>query len=356
MSNEEKTEEATPRRREKEKDKGNIAKSQDFSSSLMLAVGVGAFYTLTSQIFDDLKASMYDTFTQLNPANIPNDDLMSIFSPYAVTTGKILGPFFLVLLIGAVVVKRLEVGAVFAKEALKPKMTNLSPSNAIKMLGKKLNPFAPKTMMELAKSLAKLAVVTAVGMNVILKRKDDLFSLLGVNMDTGLAVMGSVIMEILINVCLVMLLIGFIDKKYQDYEFNKSIKMSKQEVKDEWKNTEGDPVVKGKIRSIQMKFAQQKMMGGVKAADVVVTNPTHYAVALKYDNDKNAVPRVVAKGVDFIAFKIREVAKNNNVPIVENRPLARSLYKLVPIDGIIPPELYVAVAEVLSYVYKNKGK
>ena len=132
--------------------------------------------------------------------------------------------------------------------------------------------------------------------------------------------------------------------------------MTKQEVKDEWKNMEGDPVIKGKIRSIQMKFAQQRMMGGVKQADVVVTNPTHYAVALKYDQQETPVPMVVAKGVDFIAFKIREIAKANNIPIVENRPLARSLYKLVPIDGIIPPELYVAVAEVLSFVFKNRQK
>ena len=132
--------------------------------------------------------------------------------------------------------------------------------------------------------------------------------------------------------------------------------MSKQEVKDEMKNIEGDPKIKGKIRSFQISMMQQKMMSSVPEADVVVVNPTHYAVALVYDPLKTPVPKVVAKGVDFVAFKIREIAKNNGVPIVENKPLARSLYKLVDINGIIPQELYVAVAEILQYVYSLKNK
>ena len=132
--------------------------------------------------------------------------------------------------------------------------------------------------------------------------------------------------------------------------------MSKQEVKDEWKNIEGDPKVKGRIRSFGMKIMQQKMMSKVKEADVVVVNPTHYAVALKYDPTQNAAPIVVAKGVDFIAFKIREIAKNNNIPIIENKPLARSLYKLVEVDHFIPQELYVAVAEILQFVYSRKNR
>ena len=132
--------------------------------------------------------------------------------------------------------------------------------------------------------------------------------------------------------------------------------MTKQEVKDEWKNIEGDPKVKAKVRAFQMQIMQQKMMSSIKEADVVVVNPTHYAVAIKYDPMTTPVPEVVAKGVDFLAFKIREVAKNNNIPIVENRPLAQSLYKLVPIGGIIPQELYVAVAEVLKFVYQGKQR
>ena len=179
---------------------------------------------------------------------------------------------------------------------------------------------------------------------------------MGQSLTTGFSVIGSVLSQMLINICLAMLVIGILDKKYQDYEYEKSIKMTKQEIKDEYKETEGDAQVKSKIRAIQMRIARQRMLANVAEASVVVTNPTHYAVALKFDRLKNPAPVVVAKGVDFLAFKIREQAYANKVPVVENPPLARALYKLVPIDGIIPQEMFTAVAEVLAYVYhKNKG-
>ncbi|MBQ3102383.1 flagellar biosynthesis protein FlhB [bacterium] len=355
MANE-KTEKATPKRRNKERDKGNISKSQDFVSSITLTVGVACLYVLTTNMLEHLKNLMRETFGHLHPATLPKEDYISVFVPSVHTTVAILLPFFFFISLAALFVKRSEVGALFAKDVLKPKIDKLLPANALRALWQKINIFSPKTLVEFAKSIAKLIAVGIVGTNVIIKRKEDLFGLLGVDMETALSILGSVIMEILIAVCIIMLIIGIIDKKFQDYEYEKSIKMTKQEVKDEWKNAEGDPVIKGKIRSIQMKFAQQRMMGGVKQSDVVVTNPTHYAVAIKYDQQEQPVPKVMAKGVDLLAFKIREVAKANGIPIVENKPLARSLYKLVPIDGIIPPELYVAVAEVLSFVFKNRTK
>ena len=355
MANE-KTEKATPKRRNKERDKGNISKSQDFVSSITLTVGVACLYVLTTNMIEHLKNLMRETFGHLHPATLPKEDYISVFVPSVHTTVAILLPFFFFISLAALFVKRSEVGALFAKDVLKPKIDKLLPANALRALWQKINIFSPKTLVEFAKSIAKLIAVGIVGTNVIIKRKEDLFGLLGVDMETALSILGSVIIEILIAVCIIMLIIGIIDKKFQDYEYEKSIKMTKQEVKDEWKNAEGDPVIKGKIRSIQMKFAQQRMMGGVKQSDVVVTNPTHYAVAIKYDQQEQPVPKVMAKGVDLLAFKIREVAKANGIPIVENKPLARSLYKLVPIDGIIPPELYVAVAEVLSFVFKNRTK
>jgi flagellar biosynthetic protein FlhB len=198
-------------------------------------------------------------------------------------------------------------------------------------------------------------VVGSCGFSVLNGRKDELYGLLGMDINSSFVIIGSILTKMLINMCLAMIVLGIFDKKYQDYEFEKSIKMSKQEIKDEMKDTEGDPKIKSRIRSIQMRMAQQKMMSAIPQADVVVTNPTHYAVAIKYDKSKAPAPMVVAKGVDFVAFKIREVATHNNIPIIENRPLARALYKLVPIDGIIPADMFVAVAEVLAYVY-NKDK
>lgn len=356
MANEEKTESATPRRREKERDKGNIAKSQDFTSSLMLTLGVGVLFALSSSMLQNIQTMLYQAFTHLKPEDINESNVMGIFLPYAQGAGQILIPFLLLLCIGAIFIQRLQTGALFAKEALKPRADKLLPGNMIKALLKKFNFFEPKTMMELAKSLAKLAVVGIVGFNVINKRKGELFSTIGMDVHTSFVIVGSVIFELIITICIILLIIGILDKKFQDYQYEKSIKMTKQEVKDEWKNIEGDPKIKAKVRAFQMQIMQQKMMSSIKEADVVVVNPTHYAVAIKYDPDTAPVPQVLAKGVDFLAFKIREVAKNNNIPIVENKPLAQSLYKLVPIGGIIPQELYVAVAEVLRFVYSAKGK
>lgn len=352
----EKTEEATPKRRQKERDKGNIAKSQDFTSSLMLISGVGLIYAMGTGMLEKIKSMLSDTFLHLNPNNIPEDNFIGLMTPFFGSYCEITILFFAFLAIAAIIILRFQTGNLFAKEALKPSFNKLSPANALKNLIQKLNIFKPKQMVELVKSLIKTILVAAVGFNIIMKRKDELFGLIGADPSTGLVVMGDVIFEILISLCFLLLIIGFIDKKYQDWEYNKSIKMTKQEVKDEWKNVEGDPKIKGKIRSFQMKIMQQKMMTKVKEADVVVVNPTHYAVALMYNPDKVPAPVVVAKGVDFVAFKIREIAKNNGIPIVENKPLARSLYKLVEIDQIIPQELYTAVAEILHYVYSQKGK
>ncbi len=352
----EKTEEATPKRRQKERNKGNIAKSQDFTSSLLLTSGIALIYAMGSGMLEKIQSLLMRTFSELNPNNIPEDNFIGLFAPFMASYCDLTVLFFMFLCIAAIIILRFQTGNLFAKEALKPTLNKLSPANAFKNLIQKINIFKPKQMVELVKSLIKTILVAAVGFNVVLKRKEDLFGLIGADPSTGLAVIGNVVFEILISLCVLLIIIGIIDRKYQVWEYNKSIKMTKQEVKDEWKNIEGDPKIKGKIRSFQMKILQQKMMTKVKEADVVVVNPTHFAVALMYNPDKVPAPVVVAKGVDFVAFKIREIAKNNGIPIVENKPLARSLYKLVEIDQIIPQELYTAVAEILHYVYSQKGK
>ena len=352
----EKTEEATPKRKQKERDRGHISKSQDFTASLMLTLGVALIFAMGKGMLEKLSTMLINTFTHLNPKAISDNDGVGILTPYFTHYADITLLFFAFLAIGAVVILRLQTGALFAKEALKPNFKKLSPASAFKALINKINIFKPRQMVELVKSILKTTIVAVVGFNVIMKRRDDLFALIGADPSTGFVVIGSVIFELLASLCVLLIIIGIIDKKYQDWEYNKSIKMSKQEVKDEWKNIEGDPKIKGKIRSFQMKIMQQKMMSKVKEADVVVVNPTHYAVAIMYNPQKVPAPVVLAKGVDFIAFKIREIAKNNGIPIVENKPLARSLYKLVEVDQMIPQELYVAVAEILQYVYSQKKR
>jgi flagellar biosynthetic protein FliR/FlhB len=183
-----------------------------------------------------------------------------------------------------------------------------------------------------------------------------MYALLGADPNIVFNVIGSILAQMFLNMCLAILIIGFIDLKFQTHQFEKSIKMTKQEVKDEYKDTEGDPKIKSKIKAFGMQILQQKIMSAVPTADVVVTNPTHYAVALKYDRSVKPVPYVVAKGADFIAFKIREIATSHDIPIIENIPLARLIYKEVEIDQEIPEEMYKAVAEVLVAVYKIKNK
>lgn len=351
----ERTEEATPKRREDERKKGNISRSQDMTAALTISAAVGLLFVLAPIILEKLKNLLYYTCTHLKPDEIEVNDIITIFAPYAKITGEILLPFLLGLMVVTALIMRLQVGALFATEKIKPKIDKLTPSSILKGLKKILNPFEPKNMVEITKSVLKMAVVGYCGFAAVNGRKDELLGLLGVDIPTAFAVLASILTQMIINICVAMLIIGFIDKKYQDYEYNKSLKMTKQEIKDEWKNMEGDPIIKSKIKSAQMQFMRQKMMSAVPKADVVVANPTHFSVALKYDKDIAPAPVVVAKGVDYMAFKIREIAKANGVPIVENKPLARSLYKLVQVDQVIPAELYVAVAEILAFVYGKDG-
>ncbi len=351
----ERTEEATPKRREEERKKGNISKSQDLTSALSMITGVGLLFVLSPIILEKLQNLLYYTFTHLNPDEIQVDDIIALFAPYAKITGDILLPFMLGLMVATAIVIRIQVGALFSLEKIKPKGDKLTPSGIVQGLKKMMNPFEPKNMVEITKSFLKMGIVGYVGFTTVMGRKDEILGLLGVDIPTAFAVLASILTQMVINICIAMLILGFIDKKYQDYEYNKSIKMTKQEIKDEWKNMEGDPIIKSKIKSAQMQFMKQKMMSAVPQADVVVANPTHFSVALKYDKSIAPAPVVVAKGVDYMAFKIREIAKANNVPIVENKPLARSLYKLVKVDQVIPAELYVAVAEILAFVYGKNG-
>lgn len=354
----EKTEEATSRRRGKEREKGNISKSQDLNSAIILTIGIGLLGMLAGGILSKIQTLLIDTLSHLNPKDISSEDVTLILGPFVKTTAQILIPFLIPLTIIGALILRMQVGNVLATDRIKFNLENIAPSKILNNAKKMLNPAEPRNLVELVKSFIKLIVVFLCGYSVLSGRKDELYALFGASVASSFSVIGSIMSQMLVNMCLAMLVIGILDKKYQDYEYEKSIKMTKQEVKDEYKDTEGDPKIKAKIRSMQMRMARNKMMSNVATADVIVTNPTHYAVALEYNRAKSPAPKVVAKGVDFVAFKIREIGQNNNIPIVENPPLARALYKLVPIDGIIPSDMFVAVAEVLAYVYNqnNRGR
>lgn len=353
MSSAERTEDATPKRREDERKKGNIARSQDMSSALVITAGVSLLIAMMAQILEKMKQAVFIGITEIHPDKINTESFSVILAPYAKLAGEILFPFLIALALLTAVIIRMQVGPMFAIDKLKPKLDKFSGGQIMQALKKMFNPFEPKNLVEMTKSFLKMGLVGYVGYSVIQSRKDELFGLIGADVNTSLAVLGSILLQMVVDMCLAMLIMGFLDKKYQTYEYEKSIKMTKQEVKDEYKNIEGDPTIKAKIRAAQMQMMRQKMMSAVPQADVVVANPTHYSVAIKYDKSKAPAPMVVAKGVDFMAFKIREIAKANDVPIIVNKPLARALYKLVKVDTVIPADLYVAVAEILAFVYKK---
>lgn len=350
----ERTEKATPRRRDKERGKGNVANSRDLSSALILTTGVALISVFSGYILNKFKTTMIHAFTSLNPDNISSNDIAAIFAPYVRSCAEIIIPLFLCLFVVGIIVIRMQIGKVFAIDKITPKFSNISPKKAIDGLKKLFNFFEPRKLVEFVKSLIKLLIVGCTGFMVVKSRIDELYGILGADVHTGFMVIGSILTQMIIEMCIAMIILGIFDRFYQDWEYEKSLKMTKQEVKDEMKDIEGDPKIKAKIRAAGMKILQQKMMSAVPSADVVVTNPTHYAVALKYDKAVAPAPIVVAKGVDFVAFKIREIAKENHVPIVENRAVARALFNLVPIDGIIPSDMFTAVAEILAMVYRNK--
>ena len=355
MANE-KTEEATPKRKEDERKKGNIAKSQDFQSALLLTLAFALLFAISKFSFGNLQTMSQWAFTHLHPNLLNPENVIGFLTPFAIYTVKIAVPFLVGYFLIVLVAIRLLTGAIFSPSRVKLDFSKLAPSKLLNALKTKMNIFSLKNIVELAKCFVKFLIVGSCGYSTLMARKDDLLGLLGADVNTSFAVLSDVLVQMLLAMLVAMMILGFLDKKYQDYEYNKSLKMSKQEVKDEWKNREGDPYIKSKIKSVQMQMATQKMLGSVPTADVVVTNPSHYAVAIKYDALKAPAPIVVAKGVDYMAFKIRDIAKEHNIAIVENKPLARSLYKMVDVNKVIPVELYTAVAEVLSYVYnKNRG-
>ena len=350
----EKTEKATPKRREKSRGEGQVSKSQDLNAAITLSVSMVVLIMYAPFIFNKFKSITISTFKNLNPHLVDKTNFLGFLANYLSDVLVILLPIMAIMFVAGIITNYIQVGPLLSFKAIKPDLSKIGPKKIL-MGFKKF--FELKSFVELIKSFIKILIIGGIGYSVINKHILEITSLLGGDLIYGIIVISKVVFELVFQICIVLLILGILDKKYQDYEYEKTLKMTKQDIKDERKNIEGDPKIKARIRNIQMKFALQRMMSAVPSANVVVVNPTHYAVALKYDINKAPTPQVVAKGVDYNAFKIREIAEINKIPIVENPPLARTLYKVVPLDGMIPAELYVAVAEILAFVYKtNKRK
>ena len=340
----EKTEEPTAKKLTDARKEGQVAKGKDLTASVMLLVlfmvlrfTVGNIgeriiecfnknYTLIGDLFD----SMHGEFNMQYSIQVLRTTALDML--------LILLPFFAVGFIVAIVIEIVQVKWKPTSKPLKPKLSKF------------------KTLVNLLKQIAILVIIGIVVYNKLKGRMADIYKLYDIPLTAAIELLADIIFDIGTVICVIYLVIGVIDYVYEKRKFKKDMMMTKQEVKDEWKNTEGSPEVKQKQRQKMAEVSRRRMMQAVPEADVVITNPTHFAVALKYEQNKGKAPVVVAKGEDYLAARIKEAARENNVEIVENKPLARMLYYNVELDEEIPPELYQAVAEVLAFVYNIKNK
>ncbi|MBP5198091.1 MAG: flagellar biosynthesis protein FlhB [Lachnospiraceae bacterium] len=352
----EKTEQATPKKLNDARKKGQVAKSKEIYNG----VGLLALFVLlrfwTAHIgtsflnmFSFVYGKIDDTVVFWH-GFMPENDSFMIFREVLINILIILAPVLAIMFVLAVVCDIAQVGWKVTGEPLKPKLEKLNPLNGVKRL------FSLNSLVELIKSILKIFLIAYVCYTYLRDKWSMLFFLFDMPMLQALKELLSVVCTLGFRITIVYLIISVADLVYQKQKFKYDMKMTKNEVKEEFKQAEGDPQIKGKIRQRMREASQRRMMQDVPRADVVITNPTHYAVAISYDPDVSDAPIVLAKGEDYLAAKIKEVARENHVEIVENKPLARMLYANVEIGEAIPPELYQAVAEVLAFVYHLKGK
>lgn len=346
----EKTEKATPKKRQDAKNKGQVAKSQDVNTAIVM-LSVFMLLMVTGSYMKEAIIGLFTEFFQGSMlTELTEENVQTIFLDILKKTARLLAPVMAVALISGIAANLMQTGFLFSTEAIQFKLEKIDPIKGFKRI------FSMRAIVELLKSILKISFVGLVTFFVIWQRMDEIMTLSQRSVDAAMAILADITLKVGLYASAALLFLSLLDYLYQKYDFEKSIRMSKQDIKDEYKNIEGDPRIKSKIKQKQREMAMQRMMQEIPKADVVITNPTHYAIALKYDEQKLDAPYVIAKGVDFVAQKIKYVAKENDIVMMENRPLARSLYDQTEIGQAIPEEFFKAVAEILAFVYKTKGK
>jgi flagellar biosynthetic protein FlhB len=349
-SGQEKTEEATPRRRERAREEGQVPKSMEINTTFILISGVVAFYFFADTFYGNIAESIRFYFERASDLAVVEESIHTIMLGVGRRVLEILYPFFLILIVVALIINFMQVGFLLSPKALQPKMSKINPIKGLQNL------VSMRGGVQLLKSIAKMFLIAPVMIWTIYTILPENMILVHEDVKDILIHIGLKALDVAIKALLIMLILAIIDFVYQRWQNNEDMKMSKEEVRQEMKDVQGDPKIKQRIRSIQQEMSRKRMMEQVPEAEVVVTNPTEYAIALRYDPETEPAPIVIAKGKNILAQRIKELALEHDVPIVENKPLAQSLYKIVEVGGVIPPDLYQAVAEVLAYVYKLSNK
>ena len=346
---EEKTEQATPRRREKAREKGDVPKSRELTSLLpvwtilLYLLFSGAFFSsLLTYFGSSLRRGVTMTLTETT--------LMDVFKADTMQMGMMMLPLFMLILAGVLIVHFLQTGFLLSTVPLTPDLSKINPLQGIKRM------FSVNTLYETIKGLFKVAVLSAILYLMLKKEVFNIPLLIAMDIKSIMAFCFGQIKKIVMISALVLTVFAAVDYAFQRWQYSRNLKMTKQEIKEEYKEVEGSPMIKARLKSIQREMARKRMMQEVPRADVVITNPTHYAVALKYDVGKMGAPRVVAKGANLIAAKIKEIARQSGVPVFEDKPLARTLFSSLDVNQEIPEAFYKAVAAILAQVYRMKGK
>ncbi|MBY0010085.1 flagellar biosynthesis protein FlhB [Paenibacillus typhae] len=345
-----KTEKPTGKRRSDARKKGQVPKSAELSGAIVLLSALISMISFGSYMKERLITLYTDVLKNRMLMEVTSDNVIKMFNEYGIQILILLAPLLIIILVAALVVNYAEVGFLYTTTGITPKFSKLNPISGFK------NIFSMRSFVEFLKSVFKLLIVAYLVYSALWGERDSIASLTHVDAEGAYRYAAKMTMNLGLKIGSVLLVLAIFDYMYQRFQHEKSLKMSKQEIKDEYKNQEGDPQIKGKIKAAQRKMAMMRMMQEVPNADVIITNPTHFAVALKYDGTTMEAPQIVAKGQDYVALRIRELAKEHGVTTMENKPLARALFQRAEIGDVVPQDLFQAVAEVLAYVYKLKGK
>jgi len=350
MADEDKTERATPKRKEELRKKGQVTRSLEVMTAFVLGAGLLGVWLGLGNMYSEIRALAYSVLGQAGQMELTPDTIMPVISSAVGALVKSLSIVFFLALAGGIVGSVVQVGFMTSWESLVPDLNRLNP---ISGLG---NLFQKEKLIDLVKSFFKVILIVWVAYSAIEDPLSRIPYLSYMEVRPFSAYMLNIGFLILKNVLLAYVVIALLDYAFQKWQFEEKNKMSKQEVKDEYKESEGDPLVRSRIRNLQREMARRRMMAEVPKSDVVITNPTHFAVALRYDSEEMDAPRVTAKGADLVALKIMELARENNVTVYQSPPLARALFRQSDLGDPVPAAFFPAVAEILAYVYRLKGR
>jgi len=344
-SGQERTEQATSKRRQDFREKGQVAQSREVGTAALLTMSLLLWVFYAKGFWLELEHIYQRFLRMLADFEVTSGALMDLAWTLGLLMAKLLWPVFLLTLVVGFFASFLQVGPLFSTKVFQPDLNKFNP---ITGMGKF---FSKRSAVELVKSLAKVSLIGLVAYQTVAGEFDKALALSLLETRESLIFLSHVAFLVLAKSCGIIIVLAVIDYGFTRYEMEEKMKMTKQEVKEEFKDTEGNPQIKSRIRSMQAQMARRRMMAEVPKADVIVTNPTHLSVALSYRRDEMNAPQIVAKGADHLAFRIREIAREHHVPIVENKPVARALYKH-EIGEEVPEEMFTAVAEILAYVYR----